>query len=68
MMKLSSYFNLLKKGFKGVIAFFKKKDVITFLFFLIFSFVLWYMSTSSDDEIEKSYTIHAQYVGIPENI
>ena len=67
-MKLSSYFNLLKKGFKGVIAFFKKKDVITFLFFLIFSFVLWYMSTSSDDEIEKSYTIHAQYVGIPENI
>ena len=67
-MKISSIFNNIKSTIKEVIAFFKKKDVITFLFFLLFSFILWYMNTSSDDEIEKNYVIYTNYVGIPENI
>ena len=67
-MKISSIFNNIKSTIKEVIAFFKKKDVITFLFFLLFSFILWYMNTSSDDEIEKNYVIYTKYVGIPENI
>lgn len=67
-MKISSIFNNIKSTIKEVIAFFKKKDVITFLFFLLFSFIIWYMNTSSDDEIEKNYVIYTNYVGIPENI
>lgn len=67
-MKISSIFNNIKSTIKEVIAFFKKKDVITSLFFLLFSFILWYMNTSSDDEIEKNYVIYTKYVGIPENI
>ena len=67
-MKISSIFNNIKSTIKEVIAFFKKKDVITFLFFLLFSFILWYMNTSSDDEIEKNYVIYTNYVGIPKNI
>ena len=67
-MKISSIFNNIKSTIKEVIAFFKKKDVITFLLFLLFSFILWYMNTSSDDEIEKNYVIYTKYVGIPENI
>ena len=67
-MKISSIFNNIKSTIKEVIAFFKKKDVITFLFFLLFSFILLYMNTSSDDEIEKNYVIYTNYVGIPENI
>ena len=67
-MKISSIFNNIKSTIKEVIAFFKKKDVITVLFFLLFSFILWYMNTSSDDEIEKNYVIYTNYVGIPENI
>lgn len=67
-MKISSIFNNIKSTIKEVIAFFKKKDVITFLFFLLFSFILWYMNTSSDDEIENNYVIYTNYVGIPENI
>lgn len=67
-MKITSCFNFIKIFFLKVIAFFKQKDVITFLFFLIFSFVLWYMNTSSDDEVEKTYTVYTKYVGIPKNI
>lgn len=58
---------LLKEQWNKVATFFKTKDVVTFLLFVVLAAVLWLMhSTSSQREMRSTAKI--QYTGIPEYV
>ena len=57
----------IKRQGNKVATFLKSRDVVTFLFFFVLAFFLWYMySIGTQREITRQIPI--QYIGIPDNV
>ena len=57
----------IKRQRNKVATFLKSRDVVTFLFFFVLAFFLWYMySIGTQCEITRQIPI--QYIGIPDNV
>ncbi len=66
-MNLKRFLYHIKRQENKVATFLKSRDVVTFLFFFVLAFFLWYMySIGTQREISRKIPI--QYVGIPDDI
>ncbi len=66
-MNLKRFLVLIKRQGNKVATFLKSRDVVTFLFFFLFAFFMWYMySIGTQREISRKIPI--KYVNIPEDV
>ena len=66
-MNFKRFLAHIKRQRNKVATFLKSRDVVTFLFFFLLAFVMWYMySIGTQREISRKIPI--KYVGIPEDI
>ena len=66
-MKSQRFLYYIKRQGKKVATFLKSRDAVTFLFFLVLSFLLWYIY-SAGTQREISRRIPIAYIGIPDNV
>ena len=66
-MNFKRFLAHIKRQGNKVATFLKSRDVVTFLFFFLLAFFMWYMySIGTQREISRKIPI--KYVGIPEDI
>lgn len=66
-MNLKRFLVYIKRQGNKVATFLKSRDVVTFLFFFLLAFFMWYMySIGTQREISRKIPI--KYVGIPEDV
>lgn len=66
-MKIERFLNIIKRQENKVATFLKTRDVVTFLFFFLLAFFLWYMySIGTQREISRNISL--KYIGIPEDV
>ncbi len=66
-MNFKRFLVFIKRQINKVATFLKSRDVVTFLFFFVLAFFLWYMySIGAQRQVSRQIPI--KYVGIPEDI